>query len=489
MPRLPKFLVILATSVGIAGGSHAFSLLGPAADWQTERLGYHLLSPFEVAADFGPMPLGEEYRYNVPTIYYGFTPEFLNYFGQRGAQEVDKAFQVLNQLPAASRMNIDDFPMTSLRVNHRAAELSLRDLKSEVLGLVLHELGLGNPVNYVFTLRSRWEVSDPDLTNFFVINRNYDPATWRPTPFINGQLWTYTFVGDLNESVSIVNTAPVDPLALAGFVNRPVAGTDIQPIGSFWTSLTRDDVGALRYIYRSENYNVESLRENVTGTAGGGPWGPPPGATNIAGTNFINIALRPGREKLQFLRANYDSTFGIFEPFTNQYTDTYVTNAQAFTQNLERPLTVPDILFHVADVIGGDGSDAVPAGVIAHLDWVNNDELNGIPGNLGPGVIGPGVDGVPSITYTLNSQPHVLWNIYPITPMDELGAIQAGFFWGSFDGSTNLPVVYPVGIEVHELERLVLRGETGSGWHPPPFPTDPGDGGAGGGFEPIGPGL
>jgi hypothetical protein len=328
-----------------------------------------------------------------------------------------------------------------------------------------------------------------------VINRNFDPVTWRATPFINGQLWTYNFVGDVNEAESFVLTSPVDPLALAGFVNAPVTsgeGSGRLPLGGFWTGLTRDDVGGIRYIYRKDNFNVENIADNATGTAGGGPWGPPPGSTNLAGTNFINIALRPGRERIRFRRANFDSTLGLFEPFTNSYTDTYVTNAQAFTQNLERPLTTPDILFHIADIHGGDGDDGLTFAAYDALEWTNNDEQNGPAGNLGPGVIPPALDG-PSLTITFNSLSYVLWNTFPFDPMSELGASQLGWLWGSFDGSTNEPVVYPIGIEIRDLERRVLRGETGSGFRPPPFPTDPGDGGGGGGggggFEPIGPGL
>jgi hypothetical protein len=495
MPRLPKLPLILAALTGLATGVSAFGLLGPAADWQTARLGYALNIPF---AGFGPMNIGEEYRVNVPTLYYGFSPAFLNFFGQRGAQEIDKAFQILNEVPDPTNLRLENYPLSALRVNHRAAELGLYDIKSVALGTVLYSIGLGDPIRFVFTLRSRFETSDPDTTNFYVINRNFDPITWRHTPFINGQLWTYTQVGDVSESESFVSVAPVDPLALAGFVNAPVAsgeGSGRLPLGGFWTGLTRDDVGAIRYIYRRDNYNVENLVDIATGTAGGGPWGPPPGTTNVAGTNFVNIALRPGRGRIEYRRANYDSTFGLFEPFTNRYTDTYVTNAQAFTQNLERPLTTPDILFHVADLHGGDAADILTYASYGVPDWVNNDEFNGPAGNLGPGVINP-ANGGPALTLTFNSLSYVLWNVFPVTPMDELGAFQQGWFWGSFDGTTNAPVVYPLGIELRELEARALRGETGSGWRPPPFQPDDGGGfdggggaGGGGGGVPVGPGL
>jgi hypothetical protein len=66
----------------------AFSLLGPFEEWQTPALGYNPLG-----ADVGaPKNLGEEYRWNVPVITYGFDESFLSYFGVVGVAAVDDAF-------------------------------------------------------------------------------------------------------------------------------------------------------------------------------------------------------------------------------------------------------------------------------------------------------------------------------------------------------------------------------------------------------------
>ncbi|MGB9601977.1 MAG: hypothetical protein ACPMAG_04230, partial [Limisphaerales bacterium] len=46
----------------------------------------------------------------------------------------------------------------------------------------------------------------------------------------------------------------------------PVAyfgGFGVLP-GEFFTGLTRDDVGGLRYIYRADNFNVEQMPPTVT---------------------------------------------------------------------------------------------------------------------------------------------------------------------------------------------------------------------------------
>jgi hypothetical protein len=55
---------------------------------------------------------------------------FLNFFGVRGAEEIEKAIAVLNDLPEADNIVIDDYPLESVRVNHRAQALGIRRLKN-----------------------------------------------------------------------------------------------------------------------------------------------------------------------------------------------------------------------------------------------------------------------------------------------------------------------------------------------------------------------
>jgi hypothetical protein len=469
MSRLSRYLVVWIAANAVVSQLGAFGLVGPLAAWQTLRLGYNRNIPFPG----GPMDLGEEYRFNVPVVYYGFTPDFLNYFGERGVEEIDKAFKMINEVPSASSVDLNDFTLTSQRVNHRAAALGLVDLKSYTLSLMMQEMGLGDPVRFVYTLRSRWIAPGGNPTNFYIIRRNFDPVTWRATSYINGQLWTYPLVDDINEQESFVFTAPVDPLAFSGLMNAAVASgqsSGMLLFGGFWTALTRDDVGGIRYIYREGNYNVENVPTNATlNTAGGGPWGPPPGTTNTVTNAFgsnvvVNIALRGGVERVQFKKVSNDSTFGIFEPFTNTYSDTFITNATEFTQFLSRGLPAPDILFDVADLQGGDATDVFTSFASA-LAWTNNDPNNGLTGNLGPGVVEPAGAG-PGLTITFNSIGEMFWNIWP-NALSETSAGRIGWWWASFDGTTNDPVVYPLGIEVSELERRVLRDDVGSPWGPP----------------------
>jgi len=466
MLRTAKTLLVALALLGVSSPAWAFSMGGVLTNWMTPRLGYDLNMPMFA---FGPMNLGEEYRWNNPVVYYGFTPDFLNYFGQRGAQEIDKAIKIVNDLPSASGIDPNTFPLTSLRVNHRASALGLTDIKSAALSALTEVSGLINPNRFVYTLRNRWIGPGGAPTNYYIFRRNFDPITWAPSSYINGILWTYTLVADIDDTHSFVFTEPTDPLALLGYMNTPVAagfagyqgGLSSIP-GGFWTGLTRDDVGGLRYIYRKDNYNVEAFLTNATATAGGGPWSAPPGATNAVGSNaVITVGLRAGIGKVKFVRVDYDSLFGSFEPFTNYWTDTVITNGGTISQNLQRPVAVPDILFDAADLQLGDANTIlVSFGSVTPVPQ-NNDALNGIVQQAGPGVMQPG------FILTFNAVDSIWWNIVGFDNQDELTATARVYFWGSFDGSTNEPVVYPVGTTIQDVERLVLRREPGFPWGSP----------------------
>ena len=41
--------------------------------------------------------------------------------------------------------------------------------------------------------------------------------------------------------------------------------------------------------------------------------------------------------------------------------------------------------------------------------------------------------------------------------LTEETAFKKGFLWGSFDGSTNDPIVYPQGTSIRQLEAQVLK--------------------------------
>src|SRR5438128_1898319 len=144
MLRLMKRLSLLAALLGASWEANAFSLLGPyaidanGAVWQVLRIGYN--EPPDIG---GPMnaTAGEEYRWNTPNVFYAYDAPFLNFFGTRGMEQVEKAIKILNDLPPASQLNVDDYPMTAERINFRAAALGLQDVKSWTLITLLEEMG------------------------------------------------------------------------------------------------------------------------------------------------------------------------------------------------------------------------------------------------------------------------------------------------------------------------------------------------------------
>ena len=75
---------LLAAGVRSAIG---FSLLGPINEpYQVQDLGFDL--PGDIGA---PKNLSEEYRRNVPVLYYSFDQNFLEYFGSNGVWAVEQA--------------------------------------------------------------------------------------------------------------------------------------------------------------------------------------------------------------------------------------------------------------------------------------------------------------------------------------------------------------------------------------------------------------
>jgi hypothetical protein len=166
--------------------------------------------------------------------------------------------------------------------------------------------------------------------------------------------------------------------------------------------------------------------------------------------------LREGVEKVQFIRASYDSLLGqYFQPITNNYTMTYVTtNSQAMIQHFQRVLTAPDILFSASD----QASPNVPQiGLDIGSRNVNFDQGNILTGLAGPGVINPQT----VITY---DKVGPIWENGPVLSTNaflgqntQLGNFTNGLLmWASFDASTNPPVVYPDGVSIQNFENQVL---------------------------------
>lgn len=268
---------ILALSSPLAS---AFSLLGVPEAWQVQGIGYNVLN-----SDIGaPKNLGEEYRWTSPIITYGYDDTFLTYFGSEGVAAIERAIGIINSLPPVSSIssNLSEFPlidefgirtkfMDARRINGDARALQLIDLKSQAMGLLMEEMGLANPERWTWALRARAVIGNPPETNYLVIQRNFDPVSYEPTAYINGQRYTYN-VEEFNAPVQFADAVerPVDPnipsfttvAGISGGLNTTGQSTGVD-FGIYYTYLTRDDIGGLRYLYRTNNINIEPFPPNT----------------------------------------------------------------------------------------------------------------------------------------------------------------------------------------------------------------------------------
>jgi len=271
MPRILQITAVLICLL-VARPLQAFSLLGATETWQTQALGYNALN-----TDIGePKNLGEEYRWNQPVITYGFDNSFINYFGNEGVAAVDAAFAILNSLPDLSSIstNLSEFPLLdpntgasttyrdARRINLRAEADGLIDLKSMTLGMVVEQLGLASPERWTWALGDRRIVANNTATQYLVIERNFDPVTFSPSKYVNGNRYTYEvdeFAAPVQYADALEST--VDPehrIHSFSSVANIVGGDTITLLpGIFYTYLTRDDIGGLRYLYNSDNLNWE----------------------------------------------------------------------------------------------------------------------------------------------------------------------------------------------------------------------------------------
>ena len=448
---------LLSALTPVASG---FALLGPfknhtnnAPDpWQGKPyaglpggLGYELYGDIG-----GPMFPFEAYRWNIPTIFYGFDQAFVDYFGQPGIDAVESAIATLNAVPPASEMStgLMEFPFDIKGEDGTAGSLNLLDLKSYTLCLLLEQLGLANPERFVWGLHARDPYPQWGFTNYSAFLMNYDPVTYQPTRFVNGVIYNYEIVDSLGplggEWASAVEWYQLDPFYLPySSVAGGLGSTDFQfgssprefywwsglLSGQFFRGLTRDDVGGLRFLLRRDNKVWEPLLPGVIGAG-----------TNSS--NFVNVALRGGIEKLTFLRLPFDALTGQFLPLTNSFLDAYYTNDLCVTQTLQRVVARPDILFTARDLgvqveYFNNDPELIATSLLERSGtggWQNNGALNGREGAGGPGLITPGA------TITFSTPGKYVLGSDRATPR----SVSFLWQWASFDGSKK-PIVAHLG--------------------------------------------
>ena len=441
--------LVLISLFQFAPSSFGFALLGPFATWMEETNGLPQLGDIG-----GPMDIGSGYRWNVPMVTYGFDQSFLDYFGAKGVAAVESAIQILNDLPSASDIVLTNYPLNTEFINYQAQAQNLYDLKSATLVALLEQMGLTQPTRYIFALR-QWDpffLTDPLLSEWpegtipnYIVQRNFDPETLSPSLRVNGALnigavdsFRAVYFLD-NGTLNLVYIIPADPLAANA---SAVADNSINNLlyiapgtlnpGTFFTGLTYDDVGGLRYLLSVDNVNYEKLLTDVRA------FSPHRGGTE-------NGAWRPGVEKINFVRQPAFARSQRFWPLIYNFTDVYLKNNVQMQQRALRIISQPDFLFCAADTGENNPHPRAPWVVrTGTTNWLNYAVLNGNTNGEGPGVI----------------QPPIKITFHKLGPRIDTGEeCCSGTFnqgWGSFDESTNLPIVYPSGVDAKK-NRLTVR--------------------------------
>jgi len=292
MRRVMK--TILLTAVLLAGllqSAMAYSLGGPIgngpdASWQIPALGYGL--PGDLNA---PKNLGEGYRRNVPVMYYTFDVTFANpsqpdvgYFGTYGIDAVDKAFYILNTMFTNNPQGIteglggyslalSEFPFDTRHLNYEGQSLGVMDIKSQVLSLMVEQLGLADPVRYAWDVDRRYLPPGgacPLDEEYSVLQRNFSfvPSSLTSaqySPYVNNVLYTYFIEEFCTPSPPILAWTVPETVDHEAADSSAVASqaTSAHGLSVYWgqyySGLTQDDVAGLRYLMQTNNVNYERI--------------------------------------------------------------------------------------------------------------------------------------------------------------------------------------------------------------------------------------
>ena len=143
----------------------------------------------------------------------------------------------------------------------------------------------------------------------------------------------------------------------------------------------------------------------------------------------------------------------FFEPITNEYNLVILTNNSLQVQRTRRVVTTPDIVISAEDL----GTIVVQSSIAPFL--ARRTISFSVSNNIAP-LNGPGTMENP-IEFTFNKVGPFYYN-YSAGSLDEATQLPE-LIWGSFDGSTNAPVIYPNGTSIQNLENQLLLQVTPSG--------------------------
>jgi hypothetical protein len=270
-------------------------------------------------------------------------------------------------------------------------------------------------------------------------------------------------VDSANPNISLASTVSINSFITSD--DRVIRS--INPNGRYFTGLTRDDAGGLRYLYHPANRNYEaapagSIRGSVSTSVGSSssslesPWtiagsGEVVGTTAVGTTTtnnvlqLVNLGVRAGVDRVRFVKVNLDP---VLRQNARQASVTYPevvnSNGVVIRQIVSRFIARPEILISARD-LGVVDNYAPVAFEFSPVTFQNNGATLDADAE-GPGNIEP----VSSYTFSKLG----VYSLH-IGNTDEQDG-QPGNIWGSFDGSTKAPILYPIGSKLSDLEAAVL---------------------------------
>jgi hypothetical protein len=183
-----------------------------------------------------------------------------------------------------------------------------------------------------------------------------------------------------------------------------------------------------------------------------------------------------GGEKITFIQVHYQSLLGSnMIPVIYNYTMPYVTNGLLAQVAVTRTVTVPDIVFSAGDLISNTTPPSWDVYTISPVTYVVDGTVQlSAGGNVVSSVYSP------HRQVTFNSGCPCYVDVGSVEGgagayLDQYTGIYPVFWWGSFDGSTNAPVIFPNGSSISALESQILSGPgsgsgqvqgMGSSWNP-----------------------
>jgi len=301
---IKTILAVVLLWVGLSV-AQAFVMMGiPDAN---EAAQFNYTDEFGAPKDINHQGFKRFFRWNNPYFVYSFDASFINYFGLEGMDAVNEAFTVVNDFfvnedyQGVSQLDLNKHGFAgnynTTWINTTAQNAQIIDIKTLVLGMIVDQLGIGNPHRWAFSITGTHSNVTASQIIFETRLRNYDPISYQPTDVINGVKYSYRLIHDASNIVvgtPTFTTADMEEFTTdtsgnawtslsaitdAFYGNTSLWWTDTPSLFNFGIyydgmnamggqykprhALTYDDAGGLKYLYSTNNFIFEQLQADV----------------------------------------------------------------------------------------------------------------------------------------------------------------------------------------------------------------------------------